>query len=142
MNYEEAKRLMKTARDKDKGKPLDKANTRLYEVNDSAHLYPVYEIRLHGHPIIRMINTETSYVYELSSCGWRTVTTKQRLNHYTPFNVYQKNWEWFLVSLNPHHVLGGKYEFIDGMEIAEPRTNLGIYHVYVNRKQVEAVRND
>ena len=110
MNYEEAKRLMKTARDKDKGKPLDKANTRLYEVNDSAHLYPVYEIRLHGHPIIRMINTETSYV--------------------------------FLVSLNPHHVLGGKYEFIDGMEIAEPRTNLGIYHVYVNRKQVEAVRND
>jgi len=145
MNYEEAKRLMKTARDKDKGKPLDKANTRLYEVNDSAHLYPVYEIRLHGHPIIRMINTETSYVYELSSCGYHTVTTKQRLNHYTPFSVYQKNREWFLVLCGWNEKgqdVTDTYEFTDGMEIVEPRTNLCMYHVYVNRKPVEAVRND
>ena len=142
MNYEEAKRLMETARNKDKGKPLDKANTRLYEVNDSAYIHPVYEIRLHGNTIIRLIRADgqsaISYnlvtVYELSSCGYHTVTTKQRLNHYTPFRVYQKNWDWFV------EIDMSTYEFMDNMIVHEMTD--GPYHVFVNGKRIGGTRND
>lgn len=37
---------------------------------------------------------------ELNTGGWRTVTTKARINEFlgreTPWGVYQKNFEWFL----------------------------------------------
>tara|TARA_R100001086_G_scaffold249916_1_gene191809 strand:- start:564 stop:968 length:405 start_codon:yes stop_codon:yes gene_type:complete len=134
MNYEEAKRLMDTARNKDKGKPLDKANTRLYEVNDSTYIHPVYEIRLHGNTIIRLININSVTLYELSSCGWRTVTTKERLNQYTPFRVYQKNWDWFV------EIDMSTYEFMDNMIVHEMTD--GPYHVFVNGKRIGGTRND
>tara|TARA_A100001201_G_scaffold42672_1_gene43427 strand:+ start:586 stop:1002 length:417 start_codon:yes stop_codon:yes gene_type:complete len=138
MNYEDAKRLMGTARNKDKGKPLDKANTRLHEVNDSAYMHPVYEIRLHGNTIIRLISINTVTLYELSSCGWRTLTTKQRLNHYTPFRVYQKDWDWFIQIIQPR---GNKtYEFVDKMIVHQMTDNL--HHVFVNGKRMGGTRND
>tara|TARA_R110002020_G_scaffold181654_3_gene376786 strand:- start:2932 stop:3345 length:414 start_codon:yes stop_codon:yes gene_type:complete len=136
MRYEEAKRLMETARNKDKGKPLDKNNTRLYEVNDSAYIHPVYEIRLHRWPIIRLIKFNDGTVYQLSSCGWKTVTTKQRLNHYTPFHVYQKNWDWFLEIIQPIGMT--TYEFKNGMELSF-NYHTGITNAFFNGKLMEAI---
>ena len=142
MNYEEAKRLMETARNKDKGKPLDKANTRLYEVNDSTYIHPVYEIRLHGNTIIRLISINSVTLYGLSSCGWRTVTTKERLKQYTPFHVYQKDWDWFVdIYMSTDYGLRQyTYEFVDNM-IVHQMTD-GYYHVFVNGKRIGGTRND
>ena len=149
MNYEEAKRLMETARDKDKGEPLDKANTRLYEVNDSTYIHPVYEIRLHGNTIIRLISINSVTLYELSSCGWRTVTTKERLNHYTPFHVYQKDRDWFVgiwgrgcgIDMSTDYGLRQYvYEFVDNMIVHEMTD--GYYHVFVNGKRIGGTHND
>jgi hypothetical protein len=49
-------------------------------------------ITLHNHLII------TAYpdnVFMLSNAGYRTVTTKRRLNQFTPFQIWQKNFEWY-----------------------------------------------
>lgn len=32
----------------------------------------------------------------ISSCGWKTNTTKERLNGLPGVNIYQKNFDWFL----------------------------------------------
>jgi hypothetical protein len=32
----------------------------------------------------------------LNSGGYRTHTTKKRINQYSPVRIYQKNFEWFL----------------------------------------------
>ena len=85
-NWKDAKAIMETARDKKKGKPIAN-NTRLWEDWKGD-----YEIRLHGNVIIR-INKEGMSLHD---GGWKTVTTKARLNDWTPYHVYQKNWEWIL----------------------------------------------
>lgn len=33
---------------------------------------------------------------KLASGGWQTVTTKDRINYYSPVRVYQRNFEWFV----------------------------------------------
>ena len=47
--------------------------------------------------------------YTLNSGGWRTVTTKSRINHYAPARVTQRAGEWFV-----RHD-GDEVEFCDGM---------------------------
>lgn len=79
---------MTTARDKKKGKPIGN-NTRLHERYGNT-----YEIRLHGN-LIMIIHKDR---IELLDGGWRTVTTKARLNEHIPsgFFVRQKNFEWYI----------------------------------------------
>lgn len=95
MNWKTAQRLMTTARDKKKGKPIGN-NTRLYD--SSSNFFNTYEIRLHGNVIMQIYKNRI----ELSDGGWRTVTTKARLNTHLPqgFYVFQKNWEWFIQDMN------------------------------------------
>ena len=50
--------------------------------------------------------------YTLRCGGWQTVTTKDRINQYSPVRVYQKNFEWF-VRLN-----GKDYPFMEGMVVS------------------------
>jgi hypothetical protein len=116
MNWFAAQTLMESARDKSKGKPIAN-NTRLWEIKNplknrmtvflkaSPHEYidkhhhanyniMGYEIKLHGNVIMTIYR----YHIELSSGGWKTLTTKERLNRYLPngFKLYQKNWEWYI----------------------------------------------
>ena len=49
-------------------------------------------ISLHNNAII-VYHADGSV--SIDTCGYRTTTTKQRLNQFSPFNVYQKNWEWY-----------------------------------------------
>ena len=95
MNWFTAQRLMATARNPEKGKPIG-SNTRLYF--ESAWHEKHYTIRLHGNVIM----TIYKHHIVLSDGGWRTVTTKERLNRYLPrgFHVYQKDWVWYLRDSN------------------------------------------
>jgi len=99
MNWKEASKLMMTARNMEKGKPL-KNNTRLYQDGDD------FYIVLHSTRIITIhrdgtytLNTRGSHsgLYGVwSNKAWRTVTTKQRLNQYAPVNIYQRDFTWYL----------------------------------------------
>lgn len=115
MNYKELEQLMNTARDKSKGKPID-SNTRLFETNEEYHNgkgYRSLEIRLHGHPIIRFTLNETSGVVckEILSCGYKTRTTKARINKWvfgndpnTKLVQVKKKWyikQWWPVDGEP-----------------------------------------
>lgn len=44
----------------------------------------------------------------LNSGGWRTPTTKDRINQYSPVRVYQRDWTWYLNDGTP---------FEDGMVV-------------------------
>jgi hypothetical protein len=68
----------------------------------------VFSIRLHDTDIITIKGDKII----LSSGGYRTRTTKDRLNKYLPYGrVFQKDYEWFFQ--DGKNVL----EFFDGMEI-------------------------
>ena len=97
VDYYVAKKLMATARNPEKGKPIGN-NTRLYFHNAGEYNENYYTIRLHGN-VIMMIYPDR--VVPLDG-GWRTVTTKARLNEHLPqgFYVFQKNWEWFIQDMH------------------------------------------
>jgi hypothetical protein len=93
MNWNEAKELMTTARDKTKGKPIGN-NTRLYFFEAGVGHENYYTIRLHDNTIMQIFRDR---IVPMDG-GWQTVTTKARLNEHLPrgFRVFQKNWEWFI----------------------------------------------
>lgn len=78
-------------------------------------------VTYHGNAVIQY-RTDGIYV---SSCGWRTFTTKERLNWFLPrgtwdgerwhdnVGVYQEAREWYLAGPEPHRVR----RFEDGMVV-------------------------
>jgi len=99
LTFDAAARKFTTARNKLDGKPLEN-NTRLHQIDNDT-----YAVTLH-HTNVVLIHRDGTYT--LDSGGWRTVTTKERINSYSPARVYQKRGEWFLND-------GGK--FYDGVKI-------------------------
>ena len=88
MDYEQARETMKTARNPAKGKPIG-YKTRLY-YNKFADCYLV---RLFGNEILKIFPDR----FEPSDAGWRTLTTKARLNDLMPMGrLFQRNWDWYL----------------------------------------------
>ena len=47
---------------------------------------------LHGHEIAWMDETGTY----INACGYKTNTTKERLNGLLGIHIQQKNWDWFV----------------------------------------------
>lgn len=85
MNYEQARKIMKTAKNPAKGKPIGN-NTRLYD-NDG-----YYTIRLHNN-VIMEIYPDGFFPMD---AGWKTVTTKARLNEHMPIGrIHQKDFDWY-----------------------------------------------
>lgn len=71
-------------------------------------------VTLHNTCVVR-IHEDGSYT--LSNGGWPTTTTKDRINKYCPYRVFQKNYEWFV------SVGGATVPFYSGMNISfEPAT--------------------
>lgn len=90
-----------------------KDNTSVEVIHNGIHGTPSYqkeiEVRLHGNLIARIFPGDRMI---LSSCGWRTKTTKSRINSIlTGLNcsvrLYQESYVWYL----------GEREFTDNMEI-------------------------
>lgn len=65
-------------------------------------------IMLHSTYVVKIHEDNT---YTLQTGGWQTVTTKDRINQYSPVRVYQRNYEWF-VKIN-----GKEYPFMEGMVV-------------------------
>lgn len=66
-------------------------------------------IMLHSTYVVKIHPDNT---YTLQTGGWQTVTTKDRINQYSPVRVYQRKYEWF-VNLN-----GKEYPFMEGMRVS------------------------
>jgi hypothetical protein len=74
-------------------------------------------IEYDGSVSIELHSTKVVVLYpnglvKLQTGGWQTVTTKDRINQYSPVRVYQRNYEWF-VKLN-----GKEYPFIENMVVS------------------------
>lgn len=89
------------------GKKKVANNTYLYRGGDCVEMW------LHGNTVARF---DTEGV-ELFSCGWRTHTTKDRLNFALnmagiPLTIYQKDYEWFIGKYT-----GGDLPFYEGVKL-------------------------
>jgi len=65
-------------------------------------------LRYHG---TRVVDYRRDGTFVLRSGGWHTVTTKSRINDFSPARLYQQNFNWYL------GVNGERVDFEDGMVI-------------------------
>jgi hypothetical protein len=80
---------------------------RGYVQNDSVHI----AVRLHSTDIVCFFPDGR---VTLHSGGYRTMTTKERLNQFIVSTVYQKNYNWFVYRASD----GSTVEFTEGMNVA------------------------
>ena len=77
------------------------------KVDNNTYLYPVNDgiaVRLHATDVV-VIHPDNTYT--LNTGGWYTVTTKDRINKYSPARVGQRNGIWYI----------GNITFKDGMRV-------------------------
>lgn len=109
MNCEKAISLLATAKNVQLGKPIAN-NTRLFHRDDGI------AIRLHATDIV-LFHVNGDVV--LNSGGYRTVTTKARINEYTDCCVSQRKGLWTV------HYRGSSAGFADGMVLKANGTIAG-----------------
>ena len=76
------------------------------------------QVKYHGSPVVTYVppkECDPQPAVILSSCGWKTLTTKERINAFCPagFRVYQERSVWYLSS----HPLQHSWTFADGITI-------------------------
>lgn len=69
------------------GENFSKSNTEVFCTPTGVTLF------LHNNPTARRFKDGT---IQISSAGWQTNTTKERLNGIPGVSIVQKNFEWFL----------------------------------------------
>jgi hypothetical protein len=96
MTYERASELVASSR------------TKTRKVGNNTYLEAVaggVAVRLHRTHVV-VIHPDNTYT--LNSGGWRTSTTKNRINQFSPAGLVQKRGEW---------LVRGSVPFADGMRI-------------------------
>ena len=89
-SYEGAVEALLRAKNRDAGKPVHN-NTRVLEVGRNLLDKAVIGLKLHDTIIIRYYPDGE---IKLNTGGWKTLTTKDRINTYTPFTVRSENSIW------------------------------------------------
>jgi hypothetical protein len=102
VNYQKALEIFESAKNKASGKPIAN-NTRIVKRDNAL------AIRLHETDVLT-IHPDNSVTYNTG--GWKTVTTKERLNSYGPARIYSNRGTWLL------SVAGKEYVFADGLTIS------------------------
>lgn len=102
MTHTEAVRMVRGKRNADRRKVGN--NTYAEILHDGS-----VGIMLHSTYVVKIHEDGT---FTLNSGGWQTLTTKDRINQYSPKRVYQKDFTWY-VRMN-----GKDYPFIDGMVVS------------------------
>ena len=91
---------------------------RMHAVEDALRVITmtphIVRYLLERDPVVRLhltdiIETLPDGRVRLNSGGWKTVTTKDRFNKYTPYRVWSDKGTWYV-----HHE-GAKAPFFDGM---------------------------
>jgi hypothetical protein len=99
LTYADAATLLATARNPADGKPLAN-NTRLVQRGDD------YAVRLHNTDVVTIHPDGT---YTLRTGGWETVTTKDRINRFSPARVYSERGTWGVYSRgNGYYIRDGE----------------------------------
>lgn len=101
MNHAEAIKMVKGKRNSNRRKVGNNTYAEILHDNSVG-------IMLHSTYVVKIHEDNT---YTLQTGGWQTVTTKDRINQYSPVRVYQRNYEWF-VKIN-----GKEYPFMEGMVV-------------------------
>ena len=86
LTYQKATELVQSARKSETGRLLEN-NTRLLPRGSD------FAIRLHDTDIVTI---HKSGAYTLNSGGWKTATTKARLNDYAPIRISQDKGQWYV----------------------------------------------
>ena len=82
-------------------------------------------VRLHATDVVRYFSDGR---VQLNSGGWQTVTTKDRLNEYSPFHVTQRAHKWTLYPpMNDLMEGANGIKFEDGMHLREIN---GVWQVF------------
>ena len=96
-------------------KDFKKANTRVKRCDTA--FGPTMYIQLHGNTIGEYQNNGQ---LRISHQGWKTRTTKSRLNALVKFvlgdlsGIYQKNFNWFMKQVDSGSGMHDEYEINDG----------------------------
>lgn len=113
-NYTEADHLFQTVNRRSEYVKLA-GNTLLHKLEDGNTIDATtapdrFIVTLHGHRIVTFYK-DGSLV--LDSCGWRTVTTKERINRYLPpgLSLYQEKHEWWIADNRPEFMPEGMERF-------------------------------
>lgn len=90
-----------------------KTNRSKRKIGNNTRAYIEYD----GSVSIELHSTKVVVLYpnglvKLQTGGWQTITTKDRINQYSPVKVYQRNYEWFV------RINGKDYPFIENMVIS------------------------
>jgi hypothetical protein len=99
LTYDKASELTCRARDASKGYKLEN-NTRV--LNRGSH----FSVRLHRTDIVEIDHFNR---YKIRTGGWETVTTKDRINKYSPIYIKQRDYTWYV------QVDGERTPFCEGM---------------------------
>ena len=108
--YEKAADIFATARNKDHGKPLAN-NTRLIRLGLEDEK-DILAVRLHD---TNVVTYNPSGKIEFTTGGWHTVTTKDRINRFSPINVWQHQRVWYVARSGYGEGDAFQYGFKDGM---------------------------
>lgn len=73
------------------------------------HYPDTYAIWFHNTAVV-LIHADGTYT--LQTGGWRTNTTKSRLNEYSPVRVYSFKWDWYVRLAD-----GTEVKFCEGMVV-------------------------
>ncbi|MFZ9078108.1 MAG: hypothetical protein ACO23H_06195 [Alphaproteobacteria bacterium] len=96
MNYQQALAFMSKAKDISKGRPTGQRGTRMHY-----HFNPVPDVSLSYHGTELICWTHEGIYFR--NGGWKTATTKKRLNeHLLPHRMYitQRKFVWYLCSFD------------------------------------------
>lgn len=106
LTYEKCARLIQTGRSNINGcraKKLEK-NTYLYYDGEAFH------VRVHQTDVVSILPEN---IWILRSGGWYTKLTRERINTYSPVNVWQHDRDWF-------YTIGGTtFNFENGVRISK-----------------------
>ena len=85
-----------------------------YNNTSAIHDGDTWMVKLHDTVIFKMVENKSGNVITLRSGGWRTVTTKKRINEAfrtvgVALNLFQEDGEWFVYNI------ASNIPFYDGM---------------------------
>lgn len=93
MNFQDAAAELNETQMKRYGRKLLQNNTYLYKRDENA-----YAVQLHLTDVVTIRRDGT---FVLNSGGWRTPTTKERINNYAPCTIQQMGGIWYVVPASP-----------------------------------------